>query len=770
MNFVDDALTFFDEGFNPLPLNENKSPKLPKNHNFLYSKINEIETRFIDCQKIGIACGLVSGGFYAVDFDCHDGQNIEPIFKSFCELPYIKVLFNSGFLSAYKTAGGGYHVYFKVNIALSPVFFAKWQDKSVMIEMRASGQYVVVSPSKGYNHVFGTELIKLQEVENSSIITDCLYSFNQYQEIFVKDSINNSSNKEWGKSWKTDTPDGHYNLEFGNEAKEMLIKSGWQYIESRNDGVEYWTRPNKDAKLGYSATWGHQKNMFYIFSQDGSIAPFEALKSYSPFNIYTLIKHDGDWKKAKDDLRKRFKMEDNENFWSVSQDGKYSLNNYKFKKFLEINDFFKNSPNELSTFDLIKKEGIFLKIVYEKDIKDFVMDFILENDIPEAVFNMVTGNLKYFKREYLSLINSKEIKTLKDTKDESFLFYKNCIVKVTKDKKETLNYSDCDLSIWKGQVINRDYHHVDHHNSEYRKFIWLIAGQDKKKYKAFQTVIGYLLHSYKTNSNNKAIIFNDEVISDNPNGRSGKGLFWNALKHLKKVSDIDGKTFDFNKSFPYQTVSTDCQILVFDDVKKSFNFENLFSLITEGITIEYKNKGSIKLPVSQSPKIIITTNYTISGDSASHVARKYEVEMSAYFNENYTPKDEFGHEFFNEWDENEWARFDAYMIECIRIYLENGLIDMPLKNLTIRKIYNEIGEEMYNFFDALELDKMYSSKDLYDRILLLYPEKKIRLSQHLITRNITKFCKYKNYELLSRRPGGVTHFVLRKNIDDEIPF
>lgn len=769
MNFVDDAQMYFDEGLNPLPLNENKSPKLEKNHNFLYDKIDRIESRFSNCDKIGIACGLVSDGFYAIDFDCHNGQNVKEIFEEFCSFTWVKELFDNGFLTAFSTAGGGYHVYFKLKKAIKPIVFARWDDKSVMIEMRASGQYVATYPSNGYKPVIGVEIIKLQHVDNHEFFTDCLFSFNKFEQVFEKNE-NKSPNKEWGKSWKNDTPEGKYNLEFGDEAKKMLVNSGWQYMETRKDGVEYWTRPNKDPKDGFSATWGHQKNMFYIFSQDGSISPFEALKSYSPFNIYTIIKCDGDWKKAKDDLRKRFKMDDTDKFWSVSQDGKYSLNNYKFKKFLEANDFFKNSPNELSTFDFIKKEGIFLNIVYEKDIKDYVIDYILENDIPEAVFNMLTGNLKFFKREYLSLIKSQQIKTMKDTKDECFLFYKNCIVKVTKDQKETLSYNDVDMSIWKKQVINRDYNKIDHHDAVYRKFIWLISGKNEKKYKAFQTVIGYLLHSFKTNSNNKAIIFNDEIISDVPNGRSGKGLFWNALSHLKNVQSIDGKTFDFNKSFPYQTVATDCQVLVFDDVKKGFIFENLFSVITEGITIEYKNKGSIKLAVQDSPKIIITTNYTIAGDSASHNARKYEVEMSSYFNDEYTPKMEFDHELFTDWDDNEWAKFDAYMIECIRIYLQKGLLEMPLNNLNIRKILDQVGQELFQFFENLELNKTLSVKELYDKFLILYPEKRNKFSQTTITKNIQKYAKYKEYECKITRPGGNTHIMITPDSQEEIPF
>ncbi len=48
--------------------------------------------------------------------------------------------------------------------------------------------------------------------------------------------------------------------------------------------------------------------MFYIFSEDGgAIKPFESKQSYSPFNIYTLVKHNGDWNAAKEALKKKFK-------------------------------------------------------------------------------------------------------------------------------------------------------------------------------------------------------------------------------------------------------------------------------------------------------------------------------------------------------------------------------------------------------------------------------------------------------------------------------
>ena len=55
------------------------------------------------------------------------------------------------------------------------------------------------------------------------------------------------------------------------------------------------------------------------------------------------------------------------------------------------------------------------------------------------------------------------------------------------------------------------------------------------------------------------------------------------------------KAFDFSKSFAYQLVSADTQILCFDDVKKYFDFERLFSVVTEGLTLEKKNNFSFIL-------------------------------------------------------------------------------------------------------------------------------------------------------------------------------
>jgi hypothetical protein len=46
-------------------------------------------------------------------------------------------------------------------------------------------------------------------------------------------------------------------------------------------------------------------------------------------------------------------------FWDTSKDGKIAIDNFNFKLFLEGNNFIKSKPNPQSTFNLIRKNGIF---------------------------------------------------------------------------------------------------------------------------------------------------------------------------------------------------------------------------------------------------------------------------------------------------------------------------------------------------------------------------------------------------------------------------
>jgi hypothetical protein len=481
--------------------------------------------------------------------------------------------------------------------------------------------------------------------------------------------------------------------------------------------------------------------------------------------------------KCIDEIKEDISVSD---FWYYNDKGKINLSPHKYKFWLQQNNFFKYFPTDTNTFTFIKIEQNLVEETSEKRIKDFVLEHLLSrDDIGFSPYDFMASSPKYFQTDFLSFLESSEISLKEDTQTDCFLYFNNCVVKVNKESITTIDYLDLDGFVWKRQIVNREYKEADHHESVFRKFLWLISGKDEEKYNSFKSVIGYLLHSFKTSANNKAIIFNDETISENPNGGSGKGLFWNALSQMKKVSSIDGKTFEFTKSFPYQTVSTDTQILVFDDVKKNFNFESLFSLITEGITLEYKGQDAIKLPVQQSPKILITTNYTIGGVGGSFERRKFEVEMSDYFSYKHTPLDEFGHLLFDDWDENEWSIFDNFMIQCVQFYLQNGLTKHDFKNLEVRKFIKNTSHEFFEWTkpdingenENIEFNTRNIKQTYFDSFINEYPDfKTYKLSQKRFTQWIEQYCKFYNYEYINGNSNGQRWFeIINKNepIEDD---
>jgi hypothetical protein len=383
-------------------------------------------------------------------------------------------------------------------------------------------------------------------------------------------------------------------------------------------------------------------------------------------------------------------------FWTKSSKGSITHINHLYKEYLEYLGYGKYFVEGGSVFVFVKVRNNIVSDANDTMIKDHVINEYLYKLEDKSIYNYFADKSKLFKEDHLSFLNTIHPNIVKDDKDVSYLYYRNCVVKVTADKVETIDYSDIDGYIWQNQMINRDYVECEYKDSIYRKFVHNIGGQESDRINSIESTAGYLMHSYKPPSFSPAVIINDEVISDNPSGGTGKGLFVQGISHMKRMVIIDGKAFSFTKSFPYQRVSADTQLLVFDDVNKNFDFERLFSVITEGITLEKKNKDEIHIPFERSPKIVITTNYAIKGDGNSFERRKWELEFAQYYSKDFTPETEFGHQLFTEWDEAEWAKFDNYMISNLQMYLKKGLRKAKFKNLRERKF---IAQTDYNFYD-----------------------------------------------------------------------
>lgn len=418
-------------------------------------------------------------------------------------------------------------------------------------------------------------------------------------------------------------------------------------------------------------------------------------------------------------------------FWDKSDKGVIRIVHILFKQFLEDHGFYKFCPEGSNNYVFVKVTNNLIDHTSEKEMKDYVLNHLLDLD-DMMVYNYFADNTRFFKEEFLSMLSTIDILFIEDTKDTSYLYYKNCAVQVTKTEVKPIDYLDLGGYVWNDHVIDRNFIMCDVTDAcSYKKFILNICGGDDGRVEAMESTIGFLLHGYKNLSFCPAVILNDEVISDNPEGGTGKGLFMNALSRMKKVVTIDGKSFTFERSFAYQLVSADTQILVFDDVKKYFEFERLFSVVTEGLTLEKKNKDAIKIPFSKSPKIAITTNYAIKGSGNSFARRKWELELHQYYSKAFTPLDEFGKLMFGDWNDDDWCEFDNYMIRCLSNYLQIGLVKSKFVNLKIRQLSAETSHDFIEWCglvdgqpknNTLEPEIRLYKNDLYNDFVNEYPD------------------------------------------------
>lgn len=465
-------------------------------------------------------------------------------------------------------------------------------------------------------------------------------------------------------------------------------------------------------------------------------------------------------------------------FWTIKEDKqgneKVSINPAKFKLFLEMNGFKKYFPNDTlkPIFVLIQSNKV-RETSIEK-IKDFVLNYLFEKG-ETTVWNFCAANFKIFQENFLSMLDSIDLLMLKDQRNKSFISFENGILEVTKDRIKLVDYLDVNGYVWENQIIRRKFEPLKKVENDYKKFIHNISNN---KPLPLECCVGYLLSNYKNKTDNTSIILNDEVISDNPEGGTGKGLFVQGLKQIRNISILDGKAFDDKKSFAFQTVRQETNILVFDDVKKNFNFENIFSLVTEGITLERKNKDALKLTVEDSPKILISTNYAIKGAGWSNDRRRHEIEFCQFYGRNLTPFDEFGRQLFDDWSEKDFQQFDNYMISCIQKYLNNGLLTQEATNTKLRKLIAESSMEFIEFMkdkDNFVLNERHNKKQVFDAFVEEYNDFKKWLTRKKFNIWVKKYADYNDFKFDEGNTSGNRWFILESNEEEifdetETPF
>lgn len=248
-------------------------------------------------------------------------------------------------------------------------------------------------------------------------------------------------------------------------------------------------------------------------------------------------------------------------------------------------------------------------------------------------------------------------------------------------------------------------------------------------------VYGYLLHRYK--DPNKAwlvwLMDNEIVDDDESHGRTGKSLFSNSLRVFMNTEVREARNRKlFENGFLYDGVTEYTDYLLFDDANKYFDVGQIYTKITGDFNVNPKNNKPYVIPFSESPKMAVSTNYAIRDTSSSTTDRLLLGVFSNYYHaetkelERRTPHDDFGHLFFNDWNDTQWNRFINFSAQALQFYFSvNEKLSAPDQNVMKRNSLTIMGVAFQNWADLylpefinhqIDEDKFFNKLEAYENM------------------------------------------------------
>lgn len=244
----------------------------------------------LSADAVAIVGGLVSGGLEALDFDA------PALFAPWVEEVRGAAPLLLGDLPTVRTPRGGYHVYFRSstpegNRKLAVGFDAAGK-RETLIETRGTGGYALTAPTPGYTLLQG-ELTAIPAIgaADRALLLDTAHAFTQVPEVSPTPRPQPQTQIRTDRGLR---PGDDYNLR--GDPRVVLTAAGWQRTRVSGD-TEYWRRPGKQSN--WSATLNALSGLpgyLYVFSSNAW--PFEPGRAYSPFAVFALLEHEGDFRRA----------------------------------------------------------------------------------------------------------------------------------------------------------------------------------------------------------------------------------------------------------------------------------------------------------------------------------------------------------------------------------------------------------------------------------------------------------------------------------------
>jgi hypothetical protein len=235
-----------------------------------------------------ILCGRASGNTEIIDFDA-GGELFAAWWKRIPPGLRDKLVVEG-------TPSGGYHVDYRcVAEICGNLKLAQRHDGQkvvTLIETRGEGGLFLCAPTPGYELIQGDlcDPPVLTEAERD-VLLQAAWELNEYLPPVVDGP--KVGQRTAPSADTSQRPGDDFNAR--GDVRAVLERCGWSCV--RRGENEYWRRPGKPH--GWSATL--KDGVLYVFSANA--APFEPNRAYSPFAVYTMLDHGGDYARAASVLR-----------------------------------------------------------------------------------------------------------------------------------------------------------------------------------------------------------------------------------------------------------------------------------------------------------------------------------------------------------------------------------------------------------------------------------------------------------------------------------
>lgn len=305
------------EGLQFVPVNEHKAPII-KNWQTGNDKRN-----LKNCYGVGVVCGEPSGNLECIDIDTKYDLTGK-LFENYKKIIHRIDKNILGKLVVQKTRSGGYHLIYRcsqnsgnIKLANRPttekeksetyesclkkkllegieqqkaeVIAQKERDNDkvrVLIETRGIGGQFVISPTPGYEFVFG-DLISISEItpDEREILFNSAFQFNEIVEEIILPK-QRSGVKIEGISAFDD-----YNQR--GDVVDLLQQHGWKVVKTKGNKVHF-LRPGQSTAQT-SGNFDTDKNWFSVFTTSSE---FDPMKSYLPYAVFAKLECNNDFTEA----------------------------------------------------------------------------------------------------------------------------------------------------------------------------------------------------------------------------------------------------------------------------------------------------------------------------------------------------------------------------------------------------------------------------------------------------------------------------------------